>query len=46
MEKGLKDIPKVDLNDYEKGEEIGSGGFGRVYLVEHKVTKKKICSKG
>lgn len=29
----------LDLNDYEKGKELGRGSFGTVYLIKH----KKIC---
>lgn len=35
----------VDLNDFEKIEKIGSGGYGKVYLVREKETNKLFAAK-
>ena len=41
--KGLE--PETRINDFNILKELGSGAFGRVYLVEHKTTKVKYAIK-
>lgn len=37
---GTRSIPKVNLEDYDTTETLGTGTFGRVRLARHKVTGK------
>ena len=43
VEKGLE--PETKINDFNILKELGFGAFGRVYLVEHKITKVQYAIK-
>lgn len=38
-------IPKIDLNEYNKDEKLGSGGFANVYKISNKVTQETYAAK-